>query len=316
MASLNRQIVACLFLVLRFVFLTFGPWLAHVVIADLLLSCLLPFAFIFPTYTYHLASTIAESVWRGVQRICEDSNGADIILAGDDLPVGETAIVVANHIEWTDFYLIQALAIRTGMLGRCRWFAKDALKWVPVLGWGLLVMGMPLVSRKWVEDKEEMKRLFSGILKGRWPIWLVSFSEGTRYRPKKHAEATRWCEANGKPAPQHTLHPRTKGFVATVQQLRKTPHVKAVYDVTIAYAEDDKFMSPPSFFKTVFQPNLAQSYRMYAYVRRFELTSLPTTDGEIAQWLEDKWVEKGERLAKLKKSLDYGEPWKGTLNKI
>lgn len=198
MASLNRQIVACLFLVLRFVFLTFGPWLAHVVIADLLLSCLLPLAFIFPTYTYHLASTIAELVWRGVQRICEDSNGAHIILAGDDLPVGESAIVVANHIEWTDFYLIQALAIRTGMLGRCRWFAKDALKWVPVLGWGLLVMGMPLVSRKWVEDKEEMKRLFSGILKGRWPICtccsckgnycidMTDFSKGLCLSAKEH----------------------------------------------------------------------------------------------------------------------------------
>ncbi|KAH0291394.1 hypothetical protein M436DRAFT_39877 [Aureobasidium namibiae CBS 147.97] len=315
MASLNRQILACLFLSLRFVFLTFGPWLAHLLIADLLLSCLLPFAFLFPTSTYHTASTIAEGVWRGVQRICEDSNGAHIILAGDELPVGESAILVANHVEWSDFYLIQALAIRTAMLGRCRWFAKNTLKWVPVLGWGLMVMGMPLVSRKWSEDKQEMERLFSGIKKGRWPIWLISFSEGTRYRPKKHAEAVRWCEANQKSLPQHTLHPRPRGFVATVQQLRKTSHVKAVYDVTIAYAEDDKFMSPPSFFKTVFQPNLSQRYRMYAHVHRYELSSLPETDSEITHWLEERWTEKGERLAKLKKSLDYGEPWKGTTSK-
>jgi 1-acyl-sn-glycerol-3-phosphate acyltransferase len=170
MASSDRQIVACLFLSLRFVFLTFGPWLAHVLIADVLLSCLLPFAFIFPTYTYHLGSIIAESVWRGVQRICEDSNGADIILAGDELPAGESAILVANHVEWSDFYLVQALAIRTGMLGHCRWFAKNTLKWVPVLGWGLMVMGMPLVSRKWSEDKEELERLFSGIKERGWPI--------------------------------------------------------------------------------------------------------------------------------------------------
>ncbi|THV77626.1 hypothetical protein D6C84_04850 [Aureobasidium pullulans] len=208
------------------------------------------------------------------------------------------------------------MAIRSGMLGRCRWFAKKALKWVPVLGWGLLVMGMPLVSRRWAEDKEEMERLFSGIKEGRWPVWLVSFSEGTRYRPKKHAEAVRWCASHGKSIPQHTLHPRTKGFVATVQQLRKTPHVKAVYDITIAYAEDDKFMAAPSFFKTIFQPDLAQTYRMYAHVRRFELNSLPHTDAELAQWLEAKWVEKGERLANLKKQLDYGEPWKGTTSKV
>jgi hypothetical protein len=123
--------------------------------------------------------------------------------------------------------------------------------------------------------------------------------------------ATRWCEARGKPTPRHALFPRTKGFVATVQQLRKTPHVKAVYDVTLAYAEGSTFMSPPSFFNTVFHPDLAQSYRMYAHVRRFELSSLPSTDAGIAQWLEDRWMEKGSRLADLKKQLDYGEPWKG-----
>ena len=172
MASSTRQIVAWFFLILRFVFLTFGPWFVHLLIADVLLSALLPFAFIFPTHTYHLASAIAESVWRGVQRLCEEYNGADIIIAGDELPRGESAIVVANHNEWSDFYLIQAMAIRSGMLGRCRWFAKKALKWVPVLGWGLLVMGMPLVSRRWAEDKEEMERLFSGIKEGRWPVCM------------------------------------------------------------------------------------------------------------------------------------------------
>lgn len=54
---------------------------------------------------------------------------------------------------------------------------------------------------------------------------------------------------------------------------------------------------------------------MYAYVRRYELSSLPDTDGDITEWLEERWTEKGERLAKLKKSLDYGEPWKGATSK-
>jgi 1-acyl-sn-glycerol-3-phosphate acyltransferase len=166
--------VAFFFLGLRFLFLTFGPWFLHLLLADVLLSSLLPFALVFPTSTYHLASAIAESVWRGVQRICVEANGADIVLAGDDLPLGESAIVVANHIEWSDFYLIQALAIRAAMLGRCRWFAKKSLRWIPVLGWGLQVMGMPLVSRKWAEDKGEMERLFCGIKEGSLPICMFA----------------------------------------------------------------------------------------------------------------------------------------------
>lgn len=48
--------------------------------------------------------------------------------------MGESAIVVVNHVVWTDFYLIQELAQRAGMLGQCRWFAEKQLRWVPFLG--------------------------------------------------------------------------------------------------------------------------------------------------------------------------------------
>ena len=41
---------------------------------------------------------------------------------------------------------------------------------MPFLGWGLWAMGMPLVSRKWMEDKREMERVFSGVVEEKWPI--------------------------------------------------------------------------------------------------------------------------------------------------
>jgi 1-acyl-sn-glycerol-3-phosphate acyltransferase len=49
-------------------------------------------------------------------------------MSGDVLPEGESVIVIANYVSWTDFYMIQALAIRSGILGRCRWFAKIELR--------------------------------------------------------------------------------------------------------------------------------------------------------------------------------------------
>lgn len=100
--------------------------------------------------------------------------------------------------------------------------------------------------------------------------------------------------------PKHLLYPRTKGFVATVQNLRRAPHVKAVYDVTIAYAHGSKFMSPPSFVQTVSHSNISASWKMYVHVTRYDLSSLPTSSDDLAQWLEDRWIEKGERLEKLK----------------
>jgi 1-acyl-sn-glycerol-3-phosphate acyltransferase len=94
------------------------------------------------------------------------------------------------------------------MLGRCRWFSKIELRWVPLLGWGIWAMGMPMVSRKWMKDQKELDRVFAGIVvqmayllaQGTRPIschtncltWLISFSEATRLprrntKPPKNA---------------------------------------------------------------------------------------------------------------------------------
>lgn len=150
--------------------LIISPWLLHLLATDIALSALLPISFLFPTATYNLSSWLASLVWQGIQSIFTQFNRARITTSGDDLPTHESAIVVSNHISWTDFYLIQHLAIKAGMLGRCRWFAKQQLKWVPFLGWGLWAMGMPLVSRQWTRDQKEMERVFWGPKRFGWPI--------------------------------------------------------------------------------------------------------------------------------------------------
>ena len=146
-----------------------SPWLLHLLGTDVLLSLLLPVSFVAPTVVYHASSKLAGWVWKGIQRICTYWNGAQITTSGQRLPQGESAIVIANHVSWTDFYLIQELAIKADMLSYCRWFAKEQLRWVPFLGWGLWAMGMPLVSRNWEKDQRELDRVFKGPKKYKWP---------------------------------------------------------------------------------------------------------------------------------------------------
>ena len=150
------------------------PWLLQLAAANVILSTLLPVSAILPDLTYHLSSKVAESVWKAVQIIFTRINGAQITVSGSKLPSNESAIVVCNHVSWSDFYMIQALAIRSHMLGRVRWFAKEQLKWVPFLGWGLWAMGMPLVSRNWLHDQREMTRVFEGIVRRQWPVCTPS----------------------------------------------------------------------------------------------------------------------------------------------
>lgn len=123
------------------------PWALALLIQDLLLSLLLLLRPFNPLLAYRLSSPIAWSCWAGIQFIFERLNGARIVVSGDKLPVGESAVVIANHVGWSDFYMIQHLAMRAKMLGYCRYFAKAQLKKVPLLGWGLVAMGMPLVTR-------------------------------------------------------------------------------------------------------------------------------------------------------------------------
>lgn len=152
------------------------PWLLHLFVADAALSALLPLSAFSPRLVYDASSAIARTVWRGIQLIFTRLNGAKITSSGAILPREESAIVISNHLSWTDFYMIQALAIKAGMLGRCRWFAKQQLKWVPFLGWGLWAMGMPLISRNWMKDSVELERVFGSIIRNKLPICETKWS--------------------------------------------------------------------------------------------------------------------------------------------
>jgi hypothetical protein len=137
---------------------------------------------------------------------------------------------------------------------------------------------------------------------------LISYSEATRYTKSKRLEAEAFCRSNNKRLAQHLLYPRTKGFVASVQKLRNTSHVKAVYDITVAYAKNDgsQFQQPPTFAQSITLPRLDQQWRFFVHVDRYLMEQLPKSDGEIARWLEDRWIEKGQRLESLRQRLQKG----------
>lgn len=154
----------------------------------------------------------------------------------------------------------------------------------------------PPPQQKGQHDSRELARVFHGITHSRFPVWLISFSEATRFTPAKHAESTAFCARQGRPQPQHLLYPRTKGFIATVQQIRKgAPHVKAVYDVAIAYQQRAQWQAAPAFWATLSTPRLSavEGYQFEVHVRRWAMEELPREDDELAKWIEARWVEKG-----------------------
>ena len=91
--------------------------------------------------------------------------------------------------------------------------------------------------------------------------------------------------------------------MATVKELRRSAHVKAIYDCTVGYSKGGLFMQPPSFWETIAHPRLSDSYEFHVHVERHPIDDLPEQDSELAQWLEDRWIEKDQRLEQWKQNL-------------
>ena len=142
---------------------------------------------------------------------------------------------------------------------------------------------------------------------------LISYSEATRYTPQKYLETVQWCKANHKPVPRYTLYPRTKAFVTTVKELGTSSSVKAIYDLTLAYAHNSRFFEAPPMWETLSQPALDKDWRFHVHVERFEINELRgKSDAELAAWLQGRWVEKSKRLEKLQRDLEEGTDWSQT----
>ncbi len=208
-----------------------------------------------------------------------------VIFTGDDVPMRENALVTANHQQMPDIPAIMKFARTKGRLGDLKFFVKKQLKWVPGMGWGMQFLDCLYIDRDWMADRETIRKTFSRIVDGNVPIYLVSFVEGTRLTLPKLAAAQDYARAHDVRPPVHTLVPRTKGFVASVEGLRS--HIDAVYDLTIGY--DNAVPSLWQFMKGLVR-------RIHVHVRRFPVADLPHPADDLRQWLLDRWHEKDDLL--------------------
>jgi lysocardiolipin and lysophospholipid acyltransferase len=235
--------------------------------------------------------------FRAVNRWCADTwwgwcvtgaerfNGTQVIFTGDDVPKRENALLIANHQQMPDITAFMKFCKTKDRLGDMKYFVKKQLKWVHGMDWGMQFLDCLFIDRDWMADRETIRKTFSRIVDGNVPIYLVSFVEGTRLTLPKLAAAQDYAQAHGLRPPVHTLVPRTKGFVASVEGLRS--HIDAVYDLTIAY--DHAVPSLWQYLKGLVR-------RIHVHVRRFPIADLPNSADDLRQWLLDRWHDKDELL--------------------
>ncbi len=141
-------------------------------------------------------------------------------------------LVVANHQSWMDIPVLQKIFHRK--IPFLKFFLKQGLFWVPVLGqawWALDFPFMKRYSRRFLEKHPHLKGRDLEITRRACekfkavPVSVINFLEGTRFTRTKH-------EQQNSPF-RHLLKPRAGGIAFALSSMGE--HLNRFIDVTIAY---------------------------------------------------------------------------------
>lgn len=213
-----------------------------------------------------------------------------------DLSRDEWYMLIANHQSWTDI-LVLVRAFNARIPG-VKFFFKQSLLWVPVLGlalWGLDFPHMHRYSKAQLarhpelkgKDVEQTRKACERFR--HHPVTIINFLEGTRFTPAKHAQQN---------SPyRHLLMPRAGGLAFTLRAMNGQLH--RLLDVTILY---------PEGIPTYWDYACGRIKRIQVHIRQLpipaEMIGDYTEDAEFRahfqRWVNQLWHDKDGVLEEMK----------------
>lgn len=155
----------------------------------------------------------------------------------------ERMVLIANHQVYTDWLYLWWIAYTNRMHGHIYIILKESLKYIPIIGQGMMFYGFIFMARKWLSDKprlqhrlEKLKARHSGPMSGSQsldPMWLLIYPEGTNLSVNTKIASDAYSRKQGLPQTKHVLLPRSTGLFFCLQQLKGT--VDWLYDCTVGY---------------------------------------------------------------------------------
>jgi len=197
---------------------------------------------------FGVLSTTLNQFWAPVTfRISGDKSVKDQIRITEDgmleCDFPERLVLIANHQIYTDWMYLWWIAYANRMHGHIYIILKESLKWIPILGTGMMFFSFIFLSRKWETDKARFTHRLRKLNTKHHiptsdsidldPMWLLIFPEGTNLAKNGRAKSQTWSRKSGIPDLQHALLPRKTGLLFCLEELKDT--VQWVYDCTIAY---------------------------------------------------------------------------------
>lgn len=146
-------------------------------------------------------------------------------------------LVISNHQSWADILVLQKIFNRR--IPFMKFFLKQQLIWVPVIGLGWWALDFPFMKRysksylaKHPEMKgKDMETTRKACEKFRtMPVSIMNFVEGTRFTPAKH-------QRSASPF-THLLKPKAGGIGFVLSAMGEQLH--RIVDVTIVYPRQSR----------------------------------------------------------------------------
>jgi 1-acyl-sn-glycerol-3-phosphate acyltransferase len=206
-------------------------------------------------------------------------------------------VVISNHQGWADILVLQDTFL--ARIPPLKFFVKQQLIWIPLLGVAMWLLGFPYVrrySREAIARDPSLRRhdqastqRASALFKHR-PTSVLNFMEGTRFTDDKHrSQQSKY---------RNLLLPKIGGFGYVVASLGD--RVDRVLDVTIVYPG-----GAPSFWQ--FISGQCPQVRIEIDDRPAPHLELETADAlspasreALHTWVDDLWHRKDSRIDQLR----------------
>jgi len=205
-------------------------------------------------------------------------------------------LVIANHQSWLDIVVLQRLFNRK--IPVLKFFIKDQLKWMPLLGFSWWAMGCPFMKRYTKDYLEKHPHKRGKDLKATikalrifqaTPATITSFVEGTRFTQDK--------STHQKSPFTHLLKPKAGGISFVIGTMGEK--IQNILDVTIVY---DKKHSSLWDFLCNRMDTIKIHVRALPIPTHFcntKLMSCETLQAELREWLNERWGEKDAIITNL-----------------
>lgn len=239
---------------------------------------------------------IAES-WIGVNNVLFDlfTRTRWVVEGLDGLRRDGNYLVLCNHQSWVDIPVLQKVLNRR--IPFLRFFLKQQLIWVPLLGpawWALDFPFMKRYSRETLakhpelkgKDRESTRRACAKFRQ--LPVAVMNFAEGTRFTPAKH-------DAQQSPY-RRLLRPKAGGLSFVLDAMGDGLH--AILDITIVYP-----MGPCTMLDLI--AGRVREVRMHIRQRPIDAGLRGDYEGDAAYrerfqaWVNDVWQDKDAQIARM-----------------